>query len=72
MNIETIFENEITAELLETEEALETNENETADAVDNDEESHDDDEEIHDDDEEIHDDDEEIHDDDNGENGDEV
>ncbi|MCE2822688.1 MAG: hypothetical protein ACK5FV_12360 [Bacteroidota bacterium] len=58
MNIETIFENEITAELLETEEALETNENETADAVDNDEESHDDDEEIHDD--------------DNGENGDEV
>ena len=65
MNIETIFENEITAELLETEEALETNENETADAVDNDEESHDDDEESHDD-------DEEIHDDDNGENGDEV
>lgn len=65
MNIETIFENEITAELLETEEALETNENETADAVDNDEESHDDDEEIHDD-------DEEIHDDENGENGDEV
>ena len=58
MNIETIVENEITAELLETEEALETNENETADAVDNDEESHDDDEEIHDD--------------DNGENGDEV
>lgn len=65
MNIETIFENEITAELLETEEVLETNENETADAVDNDEESHDDDEEIHDD-------DEEIHDDENGENGDEV
>ena len=57
MNIEITFEDETTAELLETEVTLETNENETADAVD--------------DEEEIHDDEEEIHDDENGENGDE-
>lgn len=64
MNIEITFEDETTAELLETEVTLETNENETADAVD-------DEEEIHDDEEESHDDEEEIHDDENGENGDE-
>jgi|GEM_PF-2499383 len=58
MNIETIFENEITAELLETEEILETNENEAADAADDEDESHDDEDESHDD--------------ENGENGDEV
>jgi hypothetical protein len=58
MNIEITFEDETTAELLETEVTLETNENETADAVDDEEESHDDEEEIHDD--------------ENGENGDEV
>ena len=58
MNIEITYEDETTAELLETEVTLETNENETADAVDDEEESHDDEEEIHDD--------------ENGENGDEV
>ncbi len=42
MNIEITFEDETTAELLETEVTLETNENETADAVDDEEEIHDD------------------------------